>query len=223
MSEILTFNLPISISRERWDAIIREAARKVYTEGLVDPGEALMPEVAKAATAALRSPPNIVSGDGQQALMLPAPVEPANPAMIRAQVDEQLLKLVNLINSGKWTLYDGSHEKLSLKQPVAVLSVDIDGVLYRICHMLPSHKNILFLSHRQKPVREILGYGADKILRRWMNLGILIKRRTGAQDGYSRFSHNISLLGQGVSASKIDISMLSDLNISVGYFRFLSP
>lgn len=77
MSEILTFNLPISISRERWDAIIREAARKVYTEGLVDPGDALMPEVAKAATAALQPSPGIVCGDSQQALPLPAPVEPA--------------------------------------------------------------------------------------------------------------------------------------------------
>lgn len=80
MSEILTFNLPISISRERWDAIIREAARKVYTEGLVDPGEALMPEVAKAATAALQPPPGIVCGDRQQALPLPALVEPLEPA-----------------------------------------------------------------------------------------------------------------------------------------------
>ena len=79
MSEILTFNLPISISRERWDAIIREAARKVYTEGLVDPGEALMPEVAKAATAVLQPPPGIVCEDGQQVLPLPVPAEPTKP------------------------------------------------------------------------------------------------------------------------------------------------
>lgn len=56
MSENITFHLPITISRERFDAIVKEAASKIYTDGLFDPTDALVPAVAEAVQKQMGTP-----------------------------------------------------------------------------------------------------------------------------------------------------------------------
>jgi hypothetical protein len=231
MSENITFNLPITISRERFDAIVKEAARKIYTDGLFDPTDALAPAVAEAVQKQMGAPQATPSGviqAGAEPSARPEPVGKIEDLDLdpHKSIGSRLLDLYRLINSGSWVTYNENYRgkgRLSLEQPVAVLFVEVDGVKYRICYMRPKYGNTLFLAHRQKPVRDVLGYAANDILRAWMAQGVLDTCRGNSSDKYARFSKNVNVLGQSVTVSQINIFKFECATHPIVLPKFKSP
>jgi hypothetical protein len=207
MSENITFNLPITISRERFDAIVKEAARKICTDGLFDPTDVLAPAVTEAVQRQMKSPP----------LPIPTP-------QTRAPVDTDFLKLVDLINSSEWVYYEGSPRM----RDAAVLwgpevrrgGSNLIPSVGAICYMLPRYPGVLFLAHLNKQVRDILGRDAGHTLRGWLSKGLLMQCRTNAIDKVVRYSQNVSVFGESFTLSRINIAKLEELGISVNLFQF---
>jgi hypothetical protein len=325
MSENITFNLPITISRERFDAIVKEAARKIYTDGLFDPTDALSPAVAEAVQkqmgAPQATPPGVIQAGAEPSLR-PGPAQadkgsghgdpdrpippyawghlhayvrarsvptaallaqrvsidrwtsdgivvfkmaepfakqfetqqvkrellglavksvfgpdarwavfydtssplPLDAPPIKAPVDTDFLKLVDLINSSEWVYYEGSPRM----RDAAVLwgpevrrgGSNLIPSVGAICYMLPRYPGVLFLAHLNKQVRDILGRDAGHTLRGWLSKGLLMQCRTNAIDKVVRYSQNASVLGEAVTLSRINIAKLEELGISVNLFQF---
>jgi hypothetical protein len=134
------------------------------------------------------------------------------PSQVVATPDASFSRLIDLINSGRWT-YEGNKGR---SQPAAFLTV-ADSI---ICYEMPRYPGILFLSHLAEPVRNILGETPNYTLRKWLQSGLLMLCDKHPSDKKHRFSQNISVLGENATLARISIAKLDELGLKVKLFKF---